>query len=147
MNRAFSSIRSGLDSCFSSSQASQKRMFSSEYSQRRKSRKTLRPAELFISLSNDFPHARISSNGGLQTERRHSTVTLPDCTASTSEGFRQNNETTMCLLMQLHCIVRTPMPMGVPEKLIPRTASDRDGLKNISVSTKYFQHFRNLLIS
>ena len=42
---AFSSINSGLRSFLRSSQASQKRMFSSEYSHRRNVRKTTRPSE------------------------------------------------------------------------------------------------------
>lgn len=66
MKRAFSSMASGLVSFFSSSQASQKRMFSSLYSQRRKSRNNVRPAGLFMSLSKFLPHILISSSGGLR---------------------------------------------------------------------------------
>lgn len=91
MKRAFSSTSSALVSFFSSSQASQNRMFSSLYSHRRKSRNSVRPAKristwmhsiralnpqqqhvpgLFISLSKLFPHILISSSGGLRTQTR-----------------------------------------------------------------------------
>lgn len=65
MKRAFSSTASGSVSRLSSSHASQNMMFSSEYSPRRKSRNTLRPAALRISRSNDCPQLRISSSVGL----------------------------------------------------------------------------------
>lgn len=65
MTRAFSSTTSGLLSFLRSSQASQKRMFSSLYSHLRNSRKTARPMGLFISRSNESPQQRISSMLGL----------------------------------------------------------------------------------
>jgi hypothetical protein len=61
---AFSSTTSGLFSLFNSSQASQNSIFSSEYSHRRKSLKTFRPAGLRISLSKDLPQLLISSKEG-----------------------------------------------------------------------------------
>jgi len=54
--RAFSSIFSGLFSFFRSSQANQNKMFSSLYSHRKNSRKTLRPLKLDINLSKDSDH-------------------------------------------------------------------------------------------
>lgn len=54
-----------MHSFLSSSHASQKSMFSSLYSVRKNSRKTLRPAGLFISLSKDCAQPRTSSGVGL----------------------------------------------------------------------------------
>lgn len=54
-----------LHSVLSSSHASQKSMFSSLYSVRKNSRKTLRPAGLFISLSKDCAQPCTSSGVGL----------------------------------------------------------------------------------
>lgn len=65
MSRAFSSTTCWLASALSSSQASQKSMFSSLYSVRRNSRNTLRPAGLCISLSKDCAQLRTSSGVGV----------------------------------------------------------------------------------
>lgn len=65
MSRAFSSTTCWLASALSSSQASQKSMFSSLYSVRRNSRNTLRPAGLCISLSKDWAQLRTSSGVGV----------------------------------------------------------------------------------
>uniref|UniRef100_A0A182FC82 Uncharacterized protein n=1 Tax=Anopheles albimanus TaxID=7167 RepID=A0A182FC82_ANOAL len=53
-----------------SSQASQKSMFSSLYSQRRNSRNAFRPLWLRISLSKLLPQLRISSSVGLRKRRK-----------------------------------------------------------------------------
>lgn len=63
---AFSSMVCLLHSVLSSSHASQKSMFSSLYSVLKNSRKTLRPAGLFISLSKDCAQPRTSSVVGLE---------------------------------------------------------------------------------
>lgn len=63
MSRAFSSTACWLASALSSSQASQKSMFSSLYSVRRNSRKAPRPAGLRISLSKDC--AQLCTSSGL----------------------------------------------------------------------------------
>ncbi|KAH3734034.1 hypothetical protein DPMN_040473 [Dreissena polymorpha] len=69
MSRAFSSTASELCSCFSSSQASQNRMFSSLYSERRNSLNTFRPAanETCVYKSNDLSIKPRSENTGINT--------------------------------------------------------------------------------
>lgn len=73
-----------LDSCFSSSQAIQKSMFSSLNSVRRNSRKAFLPAGVSISLSNDWAQALTSSRvgAGLEEEGEGEKREMNDCYSS-----------------------------------------------------------------
>lgn len=73
-----------LDSCFSSSQAIQKSMFSSLNSVRRNSRKAFLPAGVSINLSNDWAQAFTSSRvgAGLREEGKDKKREMNDCYSS-----------------------------------------------------------------